>query len=110
MPMRTRSLATAANSWACSMTSNGVLTWAEVGVATIHRIPRAAAGLKLWDGFLATCLVAFPFRRGGGELWTERRALFIGTFLLVRSPLFRGGRPTCCRLHPLQVSPLAYIL
>src|SRR5258708_38224377 len=97
MPARTRSLATAANSWACSMTSNGVFTWAEAGKATIQRIPRAAAGLKSWDGFLATCLVAFPFRRGGRELWTERRALFIGTFLLVRCPLFMAGGLTLPR-------------
>src|SRR5258708_33565155 len=103
MPARTRSLATAANSWACSMTSNGVFTWAEAGKATIQSIPRPAAGLKSWDGFLAACLVAFPFRRGGRELWNERRDLFIGTFDLVSCPLFMAGGLTCRRSHRRMV-------
>src|SRR5260370_1056041 len=82
MPMRTRSLAMTANLWACTMTANGVFAWAEAGIATTQRMPRAAAASKSREGFLANCVAALRLPRWVPAAWSP-----------VRRPLGRRAGP-----------------
>src|SRR5712664_5020113 len=90
MPMCASSRPTRANSWPNSMTSYGHVFSGERGVATIQRMPRAAAGLNVRKGFLGSGLVAVRLRPEVPEFGVIWRRFVIGIFLHVGRPLFMG--------------------
>src|SRR5712664_4144222 len=110
MPMCASSRPTQANSWPNSMTSYGHVLSGERDVATIQRMPRAAAGLNVRKDILGNGLVALRLRPGVPEFGVIWRSFVIGyssmwvvLYLRLRPEVLQMHRRWCASASPTML-------